>query len=78
MRKPEGGDPGIYNQKTPTTILLTPEEKFHSFGYTARDYFHDLDPKEASSWLYFEHFKMMLHTNEVFLISKSIALFLGK
>ncbi|XP_014674044.1 PREDICTED: heat shock 70 kDa protein 12A-like isoform X2 [Priapulus caudatus] len=61
MRKWEGGDPGIVNQKTPTTVLLTPEGKFHSFGYAARDFFHDLDPKEAAQWLYFEKFKMALH-----------------
>ena len=40
------------NQKTPTTILLTPERKFHSFGYAARDFYHDLDPNEAKQWLY--------------------------
>ncbi|MEQ2204630.1 hypothetical protein XENOCAPTIV_016099, partial [Xenoophorus captivus] len=40
----EGGDPGVSNQKTPTTILLTPDRKFHSFGYAARDFYHDLDP----------------------------------
>ncbi|KAJ3609843.1 hypothetical protein NHX12_021937 [Muraenolepis orangiensis] len=33
MRRWEGGDPGVSNQKTPTTILLTPDRKFHSFGY---------------------------------------------
>ena len=50
------------NQKTPTTILLTPERKFHSFGYAARDFYHDLDPNEAKQWLYLEKFKMKLHT----------------
>lgn len=50
------------NQKTPTTILLTPERKFHSFGYAARDFYHDLDPNEAKQWLYLEKFKMTLHT----------------
>ncbi|NXB60117.1 HS12A protein, partial [Struthidea cinerea] len=62
MRRWEGGDPGVSNQKTPTTILLTPERKFHSFGYAARDYYHDLDPTESKHWLYFEKFKMKLHT----------------
>ena len=65
MRKPEGGDPGIYNQKTPTSILLTPEGKFHSFGYAARDHFNDLDQKDAQNWMYFERFKMLLHSSEV-------------
>ncbi|XP_035185171.1 heat shock 70 kDa protein 12A [Oxyura jamaicensis] len=62
MRRWEGGDPGVSNQKTPTTILLTPERKFHSFGYAARDFYHDLDPNESKHWLYFEKFKMKLHT----------------
>ncbi|ELT91702.1 hypothetical protein CAPTEDRAFT_166803 [Capitella teleta] len=61
MRKWEGGDPGVINQKTPTSLLLTPEGKFHSFGFSARDNFHDLDPQEAKKWLYFEKFKMTLH-----------------
>lgn len=53
------------NQKTPTTILLTPERRFHSFGYAARDFYHDLDPNEAKQWLYLEKFKMKLHTTGV-------------
>ncbi|XP_069488365.1 heat shock 70 kDa protein 12B isoform X3 [Ambystoma mexicanum] len=62
MRKWEGGDPGVANQKTPTSLLLTPEKNFHSFGYTARDYYHDLDPEEAREWLYLEKFKMKIHS----------------
>ncbi|XP_044540769.1 heat shock 70 kDa protein 12B-like [Gracilinanus agilis] len=61
-RKWEGGDPGVAHQKTPTSLLLTPEGTFHSFGYTARDYYHDLDPEEARDWLYFEKFKMKIHS----------------
>jgi len=61
MRKWEGGDPGVINQKTPTTILLNPDGEFHSFGFTARDFYHDLDAVEASRWMYFEKFKMALH-----------------
>lgn len=53
------------NQKTPTSLLLTPEGIFHSFGYTARDYYHDLDPEEARDWLYFEKFKMKIHSTSV-------------
>ncbi|KAM5246179.1 heat shock 70 kDa protein 12B isoform 2-T2 [Ctenodactylus gundi] len=62
MRKWEGGDPGVAHQKTPTCLLLTPEGAFHSFGYTARDFYHDLDPEEARDWLYFEKFKMKIHS----------------
>ena len=64
-RRWEGGDPGVSNQKTPTTILLTPDRKFHSFGYAARDTYHDLDPIESKQWLYLEKFKMKLHTTAV-------------
>ncbi|KAM5192919.1 heat shock 70 kDa protein 12B [Mantella aurantiaca] len=62
MRKWEGGDPGVAHQKTPTSLLLTPDKTFHSFGYTARDFYHDLDPEEARDWLYFEKFKMKIHS----------------
>ncbi|XP_071511378.1 uncharacterized protein, partial [Diadema antillarum] len=61
MRKWEGGDPGVTNMKTPTTLLLTPEGKFHSFGFTARDFYHDMDHNEALRWLYFDKFKLTLH-----------------
>ena len=29
-----GDDPGINNQKTPTILLLSPNQHFHSFGFT--------------------------------------------
>ena len=56
---------GINNQKTPTVLLLTPEREFHSFGFTARDFYHDLEAREARRWLYFDRFKMILHHNKV-------------
>ena len=65
MRKWEGGDPGAVDMKTPTILLLTPEGEFHSFGFTARDFYHDLSPSEARRWLYFDKFKMALHYNTV-------------
>ena len=65
MRKWEGGDPGVINQKTPTCLLMTPDGSFHSFGFTARDFYHDLDPIEAQKWYYFDKFKMVLHYNAV-------------
>ncbi|KAH0615701.1 hypothetical protein JD844_026032 [Phrynosoma platyrhinos] len=44
--------------------FATDPEAIHmmSFGYTARDYYHDLDPDEARDWLYFEKFKMKIHS----------------
>uniref|UniRef100_A0A669PIN4 Heat shock protein family A (Hsp70) member 12B n=1 Tax=Phasianus colchicus TaxID=9054 RepID=A0A669PIN4_PHACC len=65
MRKWEGGDPGVANQKTPTCLLLTPSGAFHSFGYAARDAFHRLQPEEAQRWLYFDKFKMKIHGSSV-------------
>ena len=53
------------NQKTPTILLLTPTKQFHSFGFTARDFFHDLDPSEAKKWFFFDKFKMILHHSKV-------------
>ena len=65
MRRWEGGDPGINNQKTPSCLLLDPNGSFHSFGYAARDYFHDLESQEAKKWMYFDKFKMTLYNNLV-------------
>ncbi len=65
MRKWEGGDPGVSNQKTPTTLLLKPNGEFHSFGFGARDCYHDLEELEARKWYYFEKFKMSLHSSQV-------------
>ena len=65
MRRWDGGDPGVVNQKTPTTLLLDPLGRFHSFGHTARDFYHDLDDDEARQWLFFDKFKMALHHNDV-------------
>uniref|UniRef100_A0A8C5H4Z2 Heat shock protein 12B n=1 Tax=Gouania willdenowi TaxID=441366 RepID=A0A8C5H4Z2_GOUWI len=62
MKRWEGGDPGVANQKSPTCLLLTPHLRFHSFGFAARDFYHDLDPEEARHWLYFDKFKMKIHS----------------
>eukprot|EP00117_Sycon_ciliatum_P037973 scpid44333/ scgid28299/ Heat shock 70 kDa protein 12A len=64
MRRWEGGDPGVNNQKLPTSVLMDPSGKFLSFGYSARDDYHDLDPADAKKYLYFEKFKMSLHSSE--------------
>ncbi|CAB3366031.1 Hypothetical predicted protein [Cloeon dipterum] len=61
MRRWEGADSGLVNHKTPTALLLTPTGAFHSFGSTARDFYHDLPQTEARKWQYFERFKMCLH-----------------
>uniref|UniRef100_A0A8V5G6T2 Uncharacterized protein n=1 Tax=Melopsittacus undulatus TaxID=13146 RepID=A0A8V5G6T2_MELUD len=78
MRKWEGGDPGVANQKSPTSLLLSPDGAFHSFGYTARDYYHDLDPEEAREWLYFEKFKMKIHSTSELTMSTELEAVNGK
>ncbi|KAG8197342.1 hypothetical protein JTE90_013469 [Oedothorax gibbosus] len=78
MKKWDGGDPGVFNQKTPTTLLISPEGKFHSFGFSARDYYHDLDEEEAKEWMYFEKFKMALHHSEHLSLDTEIAAANGK
>ena len=54
-----------YGTQQPTALLLTDEREFHSFGYEAQEYYHDMDENESMSWLYFEKFKMELHTRKV-------------
>ncbi|XP_032889840.1 heat shock 70 kDa protein 12A isoform X2 [Amblyraja radiata] len=78
MRRWEGGDPGVSNQKTPTTLLMTPDGKYHSFGYAARDFYHDLDPNDSKQWLYFEKFKMKLHTTSDLTIETELEAANGK
>ncbi|XP_059803910.1 heat shock 70 kDa protein 12A isoform X2 [Hypanus sabinus] len=78
MRRWGGGDPGVSNQKSPTTILLTPDGKYHSFGYAARDFYHDLDPNDSKQWLYFEKFKMKLHTTSDLTIDTELEATNGK
>ena len=79
MRNWEGGDPGVVNQKIPTSILLTPEGDFDSFGFTARDRYHNLEQSEAKKWLYFEKFKMILHHSSVriYLVDQSVSRLIG-
>ncbi|XP_074593489.1 heat shock 70 kDa protein 12A-like isoform X2 [Brevipalpus obovatus] len=63
MRKwDDGGDPDTHSHKSPTILLLKPDKSFHSFGNAAREAYHALSPEEAADWLYFEKFKMTLHT----------------
>ncbi|UYV62753.1 HSPA12B [Cordylochernes scorpioides] len=69
-----GGDPGVVNHKVPSSLLLAPDGSFHSFGHSARDHFHDLEPGEAARWMYFECFKMDLYRAEVIVLSSTVGL----
>ncbi len=66
------------NQKTPTVLLLTPNCQFHSFGFTARDYYHDLKEDEAKKWWFFDKFKMILHHSKVNYILQWLIILLTK
>ncbi|CAG2225148.1 unnamed protein product [Mytilus edulis] len=60
----KSGD-GLVTDKTPTVVLFTPENKFHSFGYDAESKYAELvDDNKATDWKYFKRFKMTLFSDE--------------
>ncbi|KAH9518497.1 Heat shock 70 kDa protein 12A [Bulinus truncatus] len=77
MRRWSGEEPGLVNQKTLTSLLLTPEGNFHSFGYNARSNYLNLIPLEAKHWLYFSTFKMELHHNTVAMVIGLSSMIIG-
>lgn len=65
MRRKEAGQVGGPSHKIPTILLMDEREQFHAFGYDARDAYHDMTEEESRKWLYFEKFKMELHSRKV-------------
>ena len=65
MMRAQMGQYGAMNHKIPTILLLNEHGGFHSFGFEAREAYHDLDEAESIKWLYFEKFKMELHSRKV-------------
>lgn len=65
MMRAQQGQYGAMNHKIPTILLLDEHGGFHSFGFEAREAYHDLDEAESKKWLYFEKFKMELHSRKV-------------
>ena len=54
------------SEKVPTAVLLTSEEKLHSFGQEAMDeYFKNLEDHQRKGFLYFDRFKMKLQRDSV-------------
>ncbi|XP_045204409.2 heat shock 70 kDa protein 12A-like isoform X2 [Mercenaria mercenaria] len=54
------------NILAPTSILFSPDKRFHSFGYEAEDKYSDLAEEDMhSDWYFFRRFKMILHQNKV-------------
>jgi hypothetical protein len=65
MRRKEAGQVGGGpSHKIPTILLMDEREQFHAFGYDARDTYHDMVEEESRNWLYFEKFKMELHSRK--------------
>ena len=58
---------GLVSWKTPTTLLLGPEEEFVAFGYDAEEEYNDLiENDEHRQYHYFRRFKMMLYNKQVY------------
>lgn len=57
---------GGQTSKTPTCLLLKPDLSFDSFGYGAIEKYAALQGEsEEKEYLFFKHFKMALHSDEV-------------
>ncbi|XP_052072640.1 heat shock 70 kDa protein 12A-like [Mytilus californianus] len=69
----KSGD-GLVTDKTPTVVLFTHENKFHSFGYNAESKYAELvDDNKASGWKYFKRFKMTLFSDETSQVRRKIS-----
>ena len=57
---------GHRTSKTPTCLLLKPDQSFDSFGYPAEEKYTNLKSlSEENEYFFFQHFKMFLHNDEV-------------
>ena len=66
MNKNWGAELSCQSYKTPTCVLTKPDGTFHSFGYTAENYYSQLDTNEVkvggpNGYNLYKHFKMVLH-----------------
>ncbi|XP_033743668.1 heat shock 70 kDa protein 12A-like [Pecten maximus] len=58
------GGAGLVSWKTPTTLLLNPDQSFNSFGYQAEEEYIgllDSDDDDKENYYYFKRFKMLLN-----------------
>lgn len=59
------GNSKLITLKVPSSVLLTPEKRFHSFGYEAEWKYGQLAAdKNHLGWYYFRKFKMTMMQNE--------------
>ena len=56
---------GSQTSKTPTCLLLKSDLSFDSFGYEAIEKYASLGGGAEEEYLFFKHFKMALHNDEV-------------
>lgn len=62
----ESGGRWLISHKAPTTVLLSPKQEFHSFGYDAENKYSELSlDGEHMEWYYFRRFKMELYKQKV-------------
>lgn len=68
MKVREWNEGSHITDKAPTCVLFNPDQEFDSFGYEAMNKFRT-NPNNIDfrKWYYFEHFKMMLFKEKVFL-----------
>jgi len=68
-----GRGQGISYSKTPTALLLTEKGELHKFGHAAVETYgkQAMSQKDSKKLLYFEKFKLLLHSQKVgfFLLS---------
>ena len=66
MNKNWGSEMQCERYKTPTSVLTSPDGKFHSFGYVTEYEYSQLNPDEVkkgcrNTYNLFHHFKMVLY-----------------
>jgi len=62
------GSKMLISHKTPTCVLLNPQQQFDSFGYDAENkYANLLEDGKHQGWMFFRRFKMILHNIQVLL-----------
>ena len=57
----------LVSLKTPTSVLVNPDQQFDSFGYDAESKYAELleEEDQGEGWALYRKFKMILHNNPV-------------